>query len=94
MPNSFLSKNITVNDKSTAGRFDPKVFVNCVRNSSMQCFYVVNVNSIMFAGPPMLGPVCQDAERSSEGHFSVAQYGVRCESCCVDSCGSTCEIDV
>ena len=28
------------------------------------------------------------------GHFSVAQYGVRCESCCVDSCGSTCEIDV
>ena len=30
MPNSFLSKNTTVNDKSTAGRFDPKVFVNCV----------------------------------------------------------------
>ena len=32
MPNSFLSKNTTVNDKSTAGRFDPKVFVNCVQD--------------------------------------------------------------
>ena len=31
MPNSFLSKNTTVNDKFTAGRFDPKVFVNCVQ---------------------------------------------------------------
>ena len=31
MPNSFLSKNTTVNDKSTAGRFDPKGFVNCVK---------------------------------------------------------------
>ena len=30
MPNSFLSKNTTVNDKSTAGCFDLKVFVNCV----------------------------------------------------------------
>ena len=34
MPNSFLSKNTTVNDKSTvtAGRFDPKVFVNWVQD--------------------------------------------------------------
>ena len=32
MPNSFLSKNTTVNDKSTAGRFDTKVFVNCVQD--------------------------------------------------------------
>ena len=32
MPNSFLSKNTTVNDKSTAGRFDLKVFVNCVQD--------------------------------------------------------------
>ena len=32
MPNSFLSKNTTVNDKSTAGCFDPKVFVNCVQD--------------------------------------------------------------
>ena len=32
MPNSFLSKNTTVNDKSTAGHFDPKVFVNCVQD--------------------------------------------------------------
>ena len=32
MPNSFLSKNTTVNDKSTAGRFDPKVFVNCIQD--------------------------------------------------------------
>ena len=32
MPNSFLSKSTTVNDKSTAGRFDPKVFVNCIQD--------------------------------------------------------------
>ena len=32
VPNSFMSKNTTVNDKSTAGRFDPKVFVNCVHS--------------------------------------------------------------
>ena len=31
MPNSFFEQNTTVNDKSTAGRFDPKVFVNCVQ---------------------------------------------------------------
>ena len=31
----FLSKNTTVNDKSTAGRFDPKVFVNCVQDWHM-----------------------------------------------------------
>ena len=36
MPNSFLSKNTTVNDKSTAGRFDPKVFVNCVQEDGTQ----------------------------------------------------------
>ena len=36
MPNSFLSKNTTVNDKSTAGRFDPKVFVNCVQEDCTQ----------------------------------------------------------
>ena len=28
----FLEQNTTVNDKSTAGRFDPKVFVNCVQD--------------------------------------------------------------
>ena len=32
MPNSFFEQNTTVNDKSTAGRFDPKVFVNCVQD--------------------------------------------------------------
>ena len=26
----FLEQNTTVNDKSTAGHFDPKVFVNCI----------------------------------------------------------------
>ena len=36
MPNSFLSKNTTVNDKLTAGRFDPKVFVNYVHVSCTQ----------------------------------------------------------
>ena len=28
----FLEQNTTVNDKSTAERFDPKVFVNCVQD--------------------------------------------------------------
>ena len=28
----FFEQNTTVNDKSTAGRFDPKVFVNCVQD--------------------------------------------------------------
>ena len=32
MPNSFFEQNTTVNDKSTAGCFDPKVFVNCVQD--------------------------------------------------------------
>ena len=27
----FFEQNTTVNDKSTAGHFDPKVFVNCVQ---------------------------------------------------------------
>ena len=29
---SLFEQNTTVNDKSTAGRFDPKVFVNCVQD--------------------------------------------------------------
>ena len=32
MPKFFLEQNTTVNDKSTAGHFDPKVFVNCVQD--------------------------------------------------------------
>ena len=32
----FIEQNTTVNDKSTAGRFDPKVFVNCVQDDSTQ----------------------------------------------------------
>ena len=31
-PNSFFEQNTTVDDKSTAGRFDLKVFVNCVQD--------------------------------------------------------------
>ena len=45
----FLSKTTTVNDKSTAGRFDPKVFVNCVQDG-VRCLYDMMVKVVFMAG--------------------------------------------
>ena len=55
MPNSFFEQNTTVNDKSTAGRFDPKVFVNCVQDqwiNATMSLYSIMIKACMHANTP------------------------------------------
>ena len=50
MPNSFLhEQNTTVNDKSTAGRFDPKVFVNCVQDKEWSERWLLIYKKVMMS---------------------------------------------
>ena len=75
MPNSFFfEQNTTVNDKSTAGRFDLEVFVNCVQDQCV-CVAIVAQGLSWWSWLACCGKLyLRSSNKVSEGGVSVGAY--------------------